>query len=176
MVDSFHNMCYQAENDFEREEYIVERIIDKKERGEEVFYLVKWQNYKERNLSWEPESKLINLQELIKEYEDDLKSGKLQNNNDKNFCKSKSKFFPPEGNLVTDRPQEVRKIKIKDDCLYLKVVWFPRVSGITPRQTMIRYEDIRTKFPNLLLDFYEEHTNIGDKPMSKLVNKNKYKD
>jgi hypothetical protein len=177
MVDRFHADSHvnsedkdEIGRDLRREEWIVEKIIDKKVRVGQVFYLVKWLNYPDNNCTWEPEAKLVNLKEFVRDYEDDCRSGKSKNEERKNW-KNKSRFFPPEGNLITDRPQDIEKVKLKENSLYVKISWCPRVSGITPRKSLFRYEEIRAKFPNLLIDFFEKQTTIGDKQMSKLVKK-----
>ncbi len=37
------------------DEYLVEKILDKKEVDGKLYYLVKWEGYEETESTWEPE-------------------------------------------------------------------------------------------------------------------------
>ena len=67
------NVCREALNyseieEEEGEEYIVEKILDKRiEERKTVYYLIKWKGYGDEDNTWEPK---LNLgSEMIKEYE-----------------------------------------------------------------------------------------------------------
>jgi hypothetical protein len=156
----------------EIKEYVVEKVVDKKVREGKVFYLVKWEKNPEIEFSWERESKLDNLKELIKEYEDECGG---RNSYDKSLSKNESnrKTFPPEGTLETDRPKEIRKMKIVNRSVYLKVKWFPRVSGVVPRHSLIQYDVMRNMYPLMVLDFFERQIILNDMSISDLVKENK---
>ena len=52
------------------EEYEVEKILDKRVKGRQVQYLVKWKGYEDYDSTWEPLRNLKNCAEAIKEFED----------------------------------------------------------------------------------------------------------
>jgi len=153
-------------------EYIVEKIVNKKVREGKVFYLVKWQNYPETEYTWESELKLENLKELIKEYEEE---NELKSSIDKtiNVLKNNPKSFPPEGSLEIDRPKEIRRLKIIRGELFMKVKWFPRVSGLIPKKSLIKYDAIRNVYPLIVLKFLERKITLNDISISELLKENK---
>ena len=57
------------------EKYIVRKIIGKKTEKKIIYYLVWFKKSLKKDATWEPRSKLLedNLDEYIKQYEDDIK-------------------------------------------------------------------------------------------------------
>ena len=55
------------------EEYIVEKILDKKKTNGIMKYKVKWEGYSENECTWEPRENLSNVKYLIEEYENSIK-------------------------------------------------------------------------------------------------------
>jgi hypothetical protein len=53
----------------EREEFEVEKILDRRTRYRRVEYLVKWMGYPDHDASWEPAKNLNNAKEAIAEFE-----------------------------------------------------------------------------------------------------------
>jgi hypothetical protein len=51
------------------EEYIVEKIIDKRFKNGRVEYLVKWQGYNIKDSTWEPMENLKSVLIMVQEYE-----------------------------------------------------------------------------------------------------------
>jgi len=73
------------------EEYIVEKILDKKKVGSAWKYKVKWEGYTEEECTWEPKENLRNVKYLIDEYEaqyGDKKDPKIEKTN---LLKNKTK-------------------------------------------------------------------------------------
>lgn len=51
------------------EEYIVEKIVDKKEVNGKPYYLVKWEGFDESESTWEPLRNLSHLKYMLKKFE-----------------------------------------------------------------------------------------------------------
>jgi hypothetical protein len=74
------------------EEYIVEKILDKKKVGPVWKYKVKWEGYPEEDCTWEPKENLRNVKYLIEEFESKLLRGQEKNTTEKyNLLKNKVK-------------------------------------------------------------------------------------
>ena len=61
------------------QEYIVEKILEKKKMNGIWKYKVKWENYSEEECTWEPKDNLKNVKYLIQEFEDSLKDNTKSN-------------------------------------------------------------------------------------------------
>uniref|UniRef100_A0A0G4I684 Chromo domain-containing protein n=1 Tax=Chromera velia CCMP2878 TaxID=1169474 RepID=A0A0G4I684_9ALVE len=53
---------------FEEKEYKVEKVIDKRREGQQVYYLVHWKGDTEENASWEPAANLKRAQAAIQDF------------------------------------------------------------------------------------------------------------
>jgi len=57
----------------EEQDYIVEKILDKRIKSNKVQYFLKWKGYPDTDNTWEPVDHLEDCKDLIREFEDKLK-------------------------------------------------------------------------------------------------------
>src|SRR6266568_3829129 len=51
-----------------QEEYEVEAIIAHRQKGHQMEYLIKWKGYASSDQTWEPETNVSNVEEILEEY------------------------------------------------------------------------------------------------------------
>ena len=133
----------------EPEKYEVDKIIKKGlDEAGKVYYKVKWKNHSESKSTWEPVENLGDLIDLIQVYEIELK-------------KKQKKY------MIT--PKKVNFAKYYKNKLYVNVTWEEPASFAGSKNslptTMVAYEELREKFPKLLIDFYETRIKYGNKDL-----------
>lgn len=84
------------------EEYMVEKILDKKKHKGVWKYKVKWEGYSLNECTWEPKDNLSNCKEMIERFERDW-----EEKNAKNFSKNNS--------LMSDTIKENKSISSNND-------------------------------------------------------------
>src|ERR1700733_4160135 len=60
----------EIQEEGEEPEWTVESILNQRQRGRQLQYLVKWQGYPIEEATWEPEAHLTNATELIQEFQE----------------------------------------------------------------------------------------------------------
>lgn len=133
----------------EPQKFEVDKIIKKGlDEAGKVYYKVKWKNYSESKSTWEPVENLGDLIDLIQAYEIELK-------------KKQKKY------MIT--PKKVNFAKYYKNKLYVNVTWKepPSFAGSKTSlpSTMVAYEELREKFPKLLIDFYETRIKYGNRDL-----------
>lgn len=96
-MSDFKNNIISDELNFDKtevleDEYIVEKILDKKKVGGVYKYKVKWEGYDEADCTWEPKENLENVFYLVEEYENLIKKKEksLKIEKEKKFLNNKT--------------------------------------------------------------------------------------
>ena len=141
-------------------EFVVERIEDRKTVNGSVFYLVKWDSWPASHNTWEPESNLKNIRFMIDEFnrkndetevnEQNLKSLKERQLNDPTF--GNLKFGDVPDKIIQ---YEVTQSKDKDIEINCVVAWQPRKNGDIPKNSIVSNAMLRSRCPRVLVEYYE---------------------
>ncbi|XP_017014171.2 chromobox protein homolog 5 [Drosophila takahashii] len=145
----------------EGEEYIVEKILDRRHHRGEVQYLVKWLNYSDEDNTWELASDL-DCPTLVNSFESKFSLKRALNLN--NLYEKKAKRMKIDPCLVMDNPfnhgftaQEVLKgFKKNGEVSFL--IKFLDLDQPQMVLSGIAYEEI----PQMVLKFYEKQCNFQD--------------
>ena len=102
------------EHSSEEELYNVEEILDKRVKGDKVYYFIKWENYPGQD-SWEPVENLNDMAMVIYIYIYIYTSIKLaefeQKLTEKNVIQAKNS---KSSSIITERAEESKKLSIKE--------------------------------------------------------------
>jgi len=123
--------------------YYVEKILEKKIEKDQVKYKVKWKDWPLACATWEPLENLKDVKDKIDEFEG-IKKEIIKD----------SKAIK-EGNIKVDIPNKLLDGKFIDKQLHILVEWKKRNNGEVPLNSYCIFNDIRSKVPDLMLDFLE---------------------
>jgi len=168
-----------AEVEEEAEEFIVEKILEKRIVAGRVEYLLKWKNFTDDDNTWEPEDNL-GCPELIEEFERQLKEQeKLKAE------RGKKRAAEPASKFKDDKTEKSKKTKPRDSpsrdvsgfdrgLIADKIIGATDTSGElmflmkwkdTDEADLVPARVANVKCPQVVINFYEErltwHTNAG---------------
>lgn len=72
------------------DEYIVEKILDRKKIAGIIKYKVKWEGYDVADCTWEPRENLENVIYLVEEFDDMIKQKEREKTKEKRFLNNKT--------------------------------------------------------------------------------------
>ncbi|XP_043653766.1 heterochromatin protein 1 [Drosophila teissieri] len=159
-VDNGESISVVSTHSDETEEYIVEKILDRRHYMGQVQYLVKWLDYADEDNTWESDIDL-DCHSLIKSFEQkSLKRSQDLNN----LYETKAKRLKLDPSLFVDNPfnhgftaQEIlRGYKNNGEISFLIRFWQLDQPQEVPSE--IAYVEI----PQMVLKFYENHCSFQD--------------
>ncbi len=130
------------------EKFEIEKIIKKGiDKNGNPFYNIKWMNYPSSENTWEPLDNLSEAMDLVEKFELDLR---------KKYGR----------HLHT--PSKVKFAKYYQNKIYVSVAWKRSKSikeNVPIPDTIVSYEQIRMKNPNILIDYFEKRMKFGNKTL-----------
>lgn len=93
------------------DEYIVEKILDRKKINGVIKYKIKWEGYDENDCTWEPRQNLENVNYLIEEFDNKIKEKEKSNK----IEKEKKLLTNKTNRSVNYRNNNINNSSIKDD-------------------------------------------------------------
>ena len=145
--------------------FIVEKIIGKRIRNGNTYYMVKWGNYKDQETTWEPIQNLTTVKEFVNEYEKEVKEKSSISIIDKSTNNiSTDNIY---GNIIRDIPDKIIGVNMKDHHLSFIISWEPRKNSNKeiPLDSVVSNYELKKHFPVLLLDFYEAKLIYNNTPI-----------
>lgn len=134
------------------EEYVVDKLLDKRVRNGKVEYLISWKGYGPEENTWEPKNNL-DCPELVKDFEEKIREKKKRG---KGSGPTSGSPHPVEDNRVRgfDRGLQAERIIGATDStgeLLFLVKWkgSDEADLVTARQANV-------KCPQVVIQFYEE--------------------
>ena len=123
-----------------------ESIIAKKIKDGKVYFKIQWKN--KDTTTWEPDENIID-RAIIYNYDSYVN---IEKNEEENIS-------PYDGSIVDDVPIEIiRRISSKDRSgdFAVLVRWKVRRNGTEPNHSAVMLSELKEKYPQLVLKYYEK--------------------
>jgi hypothetical protein len=158
--------------------FSAEKIVDHKTEKNNIYHYVKWIGWPDHRNTWEPLENLENVLELLIEYEKNQaklytpRERKKMENFKQKIIKSNKDYYEiypedinyineTEGSLIRDIPLKILSFHKFDRKFYLYIDWQLRFkSGLKPKNSFVKYEDMKEKYPYELLEYLEQFIEI----------------
>ena len=125
-----------------------ESIIAKKIYNGKTYYKIKWSNNGKRSTpTWEPDENIIDRAIIYNH--DSYANKEIIEEEDIN---------PYDGSILHDKPLEIiRRISAKDKSgdYAVLVRWKVRLNGTEPNHSVVMLSELKDRYPQLVLKFYE---------------------
>lgn len=108
-----HSLDKMTDHEEVEEEYVVERIIDKRIVDGQIEYFLKWKGYPESENTWEPRENLVGAPKLIKSFEAKLVREQTPRATNKKFTRSDRSTPTRRSDRIRDS-QSAKIITISD--------------------------------------------------------------
>jgi hypothetical protein len=132
----------------------VEAIRDVRIRKGKKEYFVKWEDYDESVNTWEPNSHLRNVRDMIEQFE---AKRRLQNERptpDVSDDENNEDITDLEDDEMI--PRKVLRVNRFNNVLYSRIQWNVKTDGTTPDNKWVSNSDLADKFPDILIRYYED--------------------
>lgn len=162
----------------EDEEFVVEKILEKRVRGSRVEYFLKWKGYGEADNTWEPLENL-DCPDLIAEFEEQRKKAKLSKKNEEKGDKKRKTPAAVDTEKKKKKPEKEEENRAKGFERNLepeKIIGATDASG--ELMFLVKWKDseeadlvpaklANVRCPQVVIRFYEErltwHTNTNNR-------------
>jgi hypothetical protein len=191
----------KSEESSDEEAFVVEKVVDKRVRGNKNEYLLKWKNYDDKDNTWEPEENL-DCAELISAYEAKIKAKSKRRTTDAEVSmttpnmpappatklsskkRSESAVTPSTNGVVAECNSEADRRGFERGMSPEKIIGATDSSGElmflmkwkhSDEADLVLAKSANTKCPQVVIQFYEErltwHTRAEDNAADELMNK-----
>ena len=173
-IDEEGKIFYYDDGDF----FTAEKIVDHKMEKNKLLHYIKWVGWPDHRNTWEPLENLENILDLLEDYEKNqtkiytAKEKKIMENFNKNISEAFQEYYEiypedadfvneTEGTLIRDIPLKILSLHKIDYKFYLFIDWQLRFkSGLKPKNSFVKYEDMKEKYPQELLEYLEQFIEI----------------
>lgn len=147
-----NNHEMEEEEPLAEDEFVVEKILDKRMKGGVLEYFLKWQGFPDSDNTWEPADNLTCL-ELIEAFEAALKKKKETKPPNKKVEVSKKKV-PTASVAPTKKGPDPEKIVGATDASG-QLMFLMKWKG-SEEADLIPAKDANIKYPQIVIQFYEK--------------------
>jgi hypothetical protein len=154
-------------------EYIVEKILDKRIEDGIVEYYIKWEGYDDIESTWEPMENLDNIQNLIAEFEAENRKKGTHSTHKASRVSKPQAVAQIANELARSRlteefpddqvPESISTVKADNDVMYAFVNWQAGSDGTSPESCFVKTSILADRYPKMLIAFYERKIRFVNK-------------